>query len=134
MSAQAVVVGRGGELTTEIADGIIIEGDSQFQFNGHPSFAITEIPDAFTQNGIHHRPDCILCAPYGIEISHAIPKSSISKISVEPLFAMLFTYYCYYQLSGAAIVAELAEVDALPGAEVQAAIGNGDGDANTAQC
>ena len=38
MSAQAVVVGRGGELTTEIADGIIIEGDSQFQFNGHLCF------------------------------------------------------------------------------------------------
>ena len=48
-------------------------------------------------------------------------------------FPFLFSYNCYYQLSGAAIVAELAEVDALPSAEVQSAISDGDGDTDTAQ-
>ena len=70
--SDAVVVGRDWELATEIANVIIIEGDSQFQFNGRPSFAVTEIPDAFTQNGIHHRSNLILCAPYGIVVSHSI--------------------------------------------------------------
>ena len=28
--------------------------------NGHPSFTVTEIPDAFTQNGIHHRSNLTL--------------------------------------------------------------------------
>ena len=45
-----------------------------------------------------------------------------------------FSNNCYYQISGAAVVAELAEVDSLPCAEVQTAIGDGDGDADTAQC
>ena len=72
MSAQAVVVGRDRELAAEVADGIIIEGDSQFQFNRHASFAVAEIPDAFTQNGIDNRSDFILCAPYGIVVSHSI--------------------------------------------------------------
>ena len=47
---------------------------------------------------------------------------------------LLFSNNCYYQLSGTAEIAELAEVDALPCAEVQTAIGDGDGDADTAQC
>ena len=45
----------------------------------------------------------------------------------------LFSYNCYYQLSGAAVVAELTEVDALPRSEVQTTVGNGDGDTDTAQ-
>ena len=47
---------------------------------------------------------------------------------------MLLSNYCYYQLSGTTVIAELAKVDSLPSAEVQAAIGDGDGDADTAQC
>ena len=70
--ADAVVVGWDRKLAAEIADSIIIEGDCQFQFNGHPSLTVTEIPDTFTQNGIHHRSDLILCAPYGIVVSHSI--------------------------------------------------------------
>ena len=70
--ADAVVVGSNGELATEIADGIIIEGDSQIQFDGHPFLAITKIPDTFAQNGIHNRSDFILCAPNGIVVSHSI--------------------------------------------------------------
>jgi len=46
--ADAVVVGRDGELTAKVADGIIIEGDSQFQFNGHASLAVAEIPDTLS--------------------------------------------------------------------------------------
>ena len=46
---------------------------------------------------------------------------------------LLFSNNCYYQLSGTAEIAELAEVDPLPSAKVQAAIGDGDGDADTAQ-
>ena len=49
-------------------------------------------------------------------------------------FDILFSYNCYNQLSGAAEVAKLTEVDALPGAEIQSAIGDGNGDADTTQC
>ncbi len=72
MSAQAVVVGRDRELAAEVADGIIIKGDSQLQFNGHPSLAVAEIPDTFAQNGIDYRSDVVLRAPYGIVVSHSI--------------------------------------------------------------
>ena len=72
MSAQAVVVGKDRELAAEVADGIIIERDCQFQFNGLASLAIAEIPDTLAQNGIHHRSDVILSAPYGIVVSHSI--------------------------------------------------------------
>ena len=58
------------QLAAEIADGIIIEGDSQFQFDCHASLAVTEIPDTFAQNGIHYRSDFILSAPDGIKVSH----------------------------------------------------------------
>ena len=75
MSSQAVVVGRNGELTAEVADGIIIECDSQFQFDGHTSLAVTEIPDTFAQNGIDYRSDVVLRAPYGIVVSHSIQYS-----------------------------------------------------------
>ena len=68
--ADAVVVGSNGKLAAEIADGIIIKRDSQFQLNGHASLTVTEIPDALSQNSIHNRSDFILCAPYGIEVSH----------------------------------------------------------------
>ena len=68
----AVVVGWDRKLAAEVADGIIIKRDSQFQFNGHPPFAVTEIPYKFAQNGIHHRSDFILCAPNGIVVSHSI--------------------------------------------------------------
>ena len=44
----------------------------------------------------------------------------------------LLSNYCYYQFSGTAVISEFAEVDALPGADVQAAIGDGNGDADTA--
>ena len=70
--SDAVVVGCDGELATEITDGIIIEGDSQLQFNGHPSLVVAEIPDTFTQDGIHHRSNLILCTPYEIVVSHSI--------------------------------------------------------------
>ena len=70
--SDAVVVGCDGELAAEVADGIIIKRDSQLQFNGHTSFAIAEIPDTFTQNGINHRSNLILCAPNGILVSHSI--------------------------------------------------------------
>ena len=68
--SDTVVVGCDGKLAAEIADGIIIEGDSQFQFDGHPSFAVAQIPNTFSPNGIYHRSDFILCTPYGIEVSH----------------------------------------------------------------
>ena len=58
--------------TAKIINGIIIERDIQFQFNGHTSFAVTEIPDTFAQNGIHNRSNLVLCAPYGIVVSHSI--------------------------------------------------------------
>ena len=37
-----------------------------------PWTAPAEIPDAFTQNGINHRSDFILCSPNGIVVSHSI--------------------------------------------------------------
>ena len=45
----------------------------------------------------------------------------------------LFSNNCYHQLSGTTIIAELAKVYSLPGAEVQATIGDRDSDADTAQ-
>ena len=68
--AQAIVIGRDRKLAAEIADSIIIEGDSQFQFNGYTSLAVAEIPDTFAQNGIHHRSDFVLSTPNRIEINH----------------------------------------------------------------
>ena len=73
--SDAVVVGRDGKLAAEIADSIIIKRDRQLQFNGHTSLAVAEIPDTFTQNGIHHRSNLILSAPYGIVVSHSIQYS-----------------------------------------------------------
>ena len=70
--SDTVVVGRDRKLAAEVADGIIIERDCQFQFNGLASLAIAEIPDTLAQNGIHHRSDFVLCAPYGIVVSHSI--------------------------------------------------------------
>ena len=67
-----IVIDSSGELTAQVTDGIIIKRDSQFQFNSHPQFAIAQIPDAFTQNGVHHRSDFILSAPNGIVVSHSI--------------------------------------------------------------
>ena len=61
--------------TAKIINGIIIEPDSQLQFYGHPSLAVADIPDAFAQNGIHHRSNLILRAPYGIVVSHSIQYS-----------------------------------------------------------
>jgi len=58
--------------TAKIINGIIIEPDSQLQFNGHPTLVVTEIPDTLTQNGIHYRSNLILSAPYGIVVSHSI--------------------------------------------------------------
>ena len=50
------------------------------------------------------------------------------------LGVFLFAYDCHYQLPGTTIIAVLAEVDALPSAKIQTAIGDGDGDADTTQC
>ena len=58
--ANAVVVGSNGKLAAKIADSIIIKRDSQLQFYDHPSLVVAEIPDTFTQNGIHHRSDLTL--------------------------------------------------------------------------
>ena len=46
----------------------------------------------------------------------------------------LFSYNCYYQLSCTTEIPVLAKVDTLPGAEIQTAIGDRDGDADTAKC
>ena len=70
--SDAVVVGSDGKLAAKISDSIIIKRDSQLQFNGHPSLAVAEIPDTFTQNGIHHSSNLILRMPYGIVVSHSI--------------------------------------------------------------
>ena len=43
-----------------------------------------------------------------------------------------FSYNCYYQLSGAAVISVFTKVDSLPGSEVQTAIGDGDGNAYAA--
>ena len=60
LCAHAIVVGWDRKLAAQVADGIIIKRDSQFQFNGHPSLVVAEIPDTFAQNGIHHRSNLIL--------------------------------------------------------------------------
>ena len=73
--ADAVVVGRDGKLAAKIADSIIIKRDSQLQNNSHPSLAVAEIPYTFSQNGIHHRSNLILRAPYEIVVSHSIQYS-----------------------------------------------------------
>ena len=72
------------ELAAKITDCIFIKEECQFKNDGTTSFIIGQIPNALTQNGIYHRSDFILSAPYGIEVCHAMPNNSISKISVEP--------------------------------------------------
>ena len=72
MCPYSIIIGWYGELATEIIDIIVIEGGSQLQFDSHAFLVETEIPDAFTQNGINHRSDFILSATYGIEINHSI--------------------------------------------------------------
>lgn len=47
--------------------------------------------------------------------------------------SILLSYNRYYQLPGAAEIAELTEIDALPRAKVQPTTGNGDGDTDTTQ-
>ena len=47
---------------------------------------------------------------------------------------ILFAYDCHYQLPGTTIIAVLAEVDALPGSQIQASVSNGNSEADTAQC
>ena len=58
----------------------------------------------------------------------------LTPLCFPELTHVLISNNCYYQLSGTAVVAEFAEVDALPSAEVQTAIGDGNGDADTAKC
>ena len=72
------------ELATKITDSIFIKEECQFKNDGTTPLIIGQIPDALTQNGIYNRPNLILSAPYGIEVCHAMPNNSISKISVEP--------------------------------------------------
>ena len=85
LGTNSVIICRYWELTTKITDNIFIKEECQFKNNGTKPFFIGKIPDALTQNSIHHRSDFILSAPYEIEVCHAMPNNSISKISVEPL-------------------------------------------------
>ena len=68
--SNSIIISDFRKLAAKFIDGIVIEGDSQLQLNGHASLRIAEIPDAFTQNGIHHRSDFVLRAPNRIEINH----------------------------------------------------------------
>ena len=70
--ANPVIIGWYWELTAKITDCIFIQINCQFKNDGTAFFIVCEIPDAFTMNGINHRSDFILSAPYGIEISHSI--------------------------------------------------------------
>ena len=95
--SDAVVVGRDGKLAAEVADGFIIEGDSQFQFDSHPSFAVAEIPDTFTQNGIHHRSNLTLSSSvttrqssnkfgFALALAHEFPHYQVEVFFPELLF------------------------------------------------
>ena len=66
-----------------------------------------------------------------VTISRIVDQNIDLSISFKDF--RLLSYDCYYQLSGTAVIAELAEVDTLPSAEVQSAIGDGNGDTDTAQ-
>ena len=55
------------ELAAKITDCIFIKEECQFKNDGTTSFIIGQIPNALTQDGIYHRSDFILSAPYGIE-------------------------------------------------------------------
>ena len=66
----SIIICRYWELAAKITDCIFIKENCQFKNDGTTPFFIGQIPDAFTQNGIDHRPYLILSTPYGIEISH----------------------------------------------------------------
>ena len=68
----SIIICRYWELAAKITDCIFIKEECQFKNDGTTPFFIGQIPDTFTQNGIYHRSDFILCAPYGIVISHNI--------------------------------------------------------------
>ena len=58
---------------------------------------------------------------------------SVGIILPTALSYVSFSYNRNYQFSGTAVIAVLAEVDALPGAEIQTSVGDRNGDAYTAQ-
>ena len=49
---------------------IFIQIPYQFKNNGTTPLIVSKIPDALSQNGIHHRSDFVLSAPDGIKVSH----------------------------------------------------------------
>ena len=56
----------------------------------------------------------------------------VSFLKLQFLFTLtLLSINRCHDAAASTVVAELAEVDALPGAEVEAAIGDGDGEAHT---
>ena len=71
MTAYTVVVSCYRKLVNEHIGSFLLQILGKFQFNTHPMLVVTQIPDALTQNGIHHRSDFILSAPNGIKVSHS---------------------------------------------------------------
>ena len=68
----SIIICRYWELAAKITDCIFIKEECQFKNDGTTPFFIGQIPDAFTQNGINHRPYLILSAPNGIKVNHSI--------------------------------------------------------------
>ncbi len=58
--AYTVIVCRNRKLVDKRIGIFLFQVLGQLQFNGHPSLIIAQIPDAFSQNGINHRPDLTL--------------------------------------------------------------------------
>ena len=75
LRAYAVIVCRNWKLIDKRIGILLFQILSLLQFYGHPSLIIAQVPDTFSQHGINYRPDFILSAPDGIEVSHNILSS-----------------------------------------------------------
>ena len=70
LRAYTIIVCWYRELVDKHVNLFLLQILGNLQIDGHPSLIIAQIPDALSQNGIHHRPDFILSAPNGIKVSH----------------------------------------------------------------
>jgi len=71
MTTHTVIVSSKRELVDEHIGSFLLQILGKFQFNTHPMFIVTQIPDTLAQNGIDHRSDFILSAPNEIKVSHS---------------------------------------------------------------
>ena len=99
---------------------IIIESDRQLQFNSHAYLAVKEDSVGNKVKMIVPTTDTLVTRLQQmlVLVDHAEAKVAIHCYDELGERHILLSNNSYYQLSGAAVVAEFAEVYSLPGAKV----------------